>query len=408
MSHRCRFCDAELAHSFCDLGAQPLSNAFLSAAQLEAVEPHYPLHARVCARCFLVQVPAYARPEELFSDYAYFSSYAESWMEHARSFARDAVRRFALGRRSLVVEIASNDGYLLQNFVAQDIPVLGIEPARNVAAAASEKGVKTLTRFFGRDLAREMAAAGQAADLLIGNNVLAHVPEINDFVAGLKLVLKPGGTLVMEFPHLARLIDECQFDTIYQEHFSYLSLGSAAAILEAHGITVVDVAELPTHGGSLRISARHAGEVSPAPAVRALLERETAAGLRELATYSGFMRRVQEAKRRLLARLIDIKAAGGAIAAYGAAAKGNTLLNYCGVGTDFVDYVVDRNPHKQGRYLPGSRIPVHPPERLSETRPDYLLVLPWNLKDEVMRSMAGIRAWGGKFLLPMPSAELIA
>ena len=307
-----------------------------------------------------------------------------------------------------MVEVASNDGYLLRNFVDAAIPVLGIEPAGNVAQAAADQGVRTLARFFGRALAAELRQAGDLADLLVGNNVLAHVPDLNDFVAGLAMVLKPRGTLVMEFPHLARLVAGCQFDTIYQEHFSYFSLATACRVFAAHGLKVVDVEELPTHGGSLRIFAQHKSNAAELPSVSALVREEEAAGLRELSTYAQFAHRAAQAKRKLLSFLIEAKAAGRSVAAYGAAAKGNTLLNYCGVRTDFIDYVVDRNPAKQGRYLPGSRIPVHDPQRLFETRPDYVLILPWNLKDEVISTMAGIRAWGGKFVVPIPSPQVIA
>jgi hypothetical protein len=407
VTHRCRFCDGLLETTFCDLGAQPLSNAFLTAAQLEQPEPHYPLHARVCGACMLVQLPAHATPQAIFSDYAYFSSYSESWLEHARRFSAAAIERFGLGRDSLVIEVASNDGYLLRNFVAARIPVLGVEPAANVAAVAVREGVPTETRFFGRAFAQELAASGRQADLLVGNNVLAHVPDLNDFVAGLQAALKPRGTISMEFPHLLRLVDECQFDTIYQEHFSYFSLACAQRVFAAHGLAIVDVEEIPTHGGSLRIFAAHAG-AKASPAVAALLERERAAGLESLDAYRAFGERVRALKRKLVALLLAEKAAGRSIAAYGAAAKGNTLLNYCGLGPDLIDYVVDRNPHKQGRFLPGSRIPIHAPERVFETRPDYLVVLPWNLRDEVIRQMSGIRAWGGRFVLPIPSAEVVA
>lgn len=407
MTHACRFCGAALRHTFCDLGAQPLSNAFLTEEALDAPEAHYPLHARVCERCFLVQVPAFAAPEAIFSDYAYFSSYSEAWTAHAARLADVAIDRLGLGPASLVLEVASNDGYLLQHFAMRGVPVLGIEPATNVAQAARAKGIETLTRFFGAGLAAALRDAGRAADLLVGLNVFAHVPDLNDFAAGLGIALKPQGTLVLEFPHLLRLAEQCQYDTIYQEHFSYFSLASAQRVLAAHGLAVVDVEELPTHGGSLRLFARHDGAGVPSAAVHALLAREDAAGLGTLDTYATFSRRVRESKRKLLALMIGIKAAGASIAAYGAAAKGNTLLNYCGLRGDFIDYVVDRNPYKQGRYLPGTRIPVCDPARVFETRPAYLLILPWNLKEEVMEHMAGICAWGGRFIVPIPAPEVI-
>jgi SAM-dependent methyltransferase len=407
MTHACRFCGAALRHTFCDLGVQPLSNAFLTGEALDAPEPHYPLHARVCERCLLVQVPAFATPEAIFSDYAYFSSYSEAWTAHAARLADAAIARLGLGPASLVLEVASNDGYLLQHFATRGVPALGIEPAANVAQAARAKGIETLTRFFGAALATELRDAGRAADLLVGLNVFAHVPDLNDFAAGLAIALKPHGTLVLEFPHLLRLLEQCQYDTIYQEHFSYFSLASAQRVLAAHGLAVVDVEEIATHGGSLRLFARHAGTGAPSAAVHALLAREDAAGLGRLEAYAAFGRRVQESKRDLLSLMIGIKAAGASIAAYGAAAKGNTLLNYCGLRGDFIDYVVDRNPHKQGRYLPGTQIPVHDPGRVFETRPAYLLILPWNLRDEVMAQMAGIRAWGGRFIVPIPAPEVI-
>jgi 2-polyprenyl-3-methyl-5-hydroxy-6-metoxy-1,4-benzoquinol methylase len=408
MMHKCRFCSAALRQTFCDLGAQPLSNAFLTAEALDAPEPHYPLHARVCERCFLVQVQAFAAPEAIFTDYAYFSSYSDAWVAHAGRFAEAAVARCGLGPSSLVIEVASNDGYLLQHFGRRGVPTLGVEPAANVADAARKKGIETLTRFFGTQLAQELRAAGRSADLLVGMNVFAHVPDLNDFTAGLKIALKPRGTLVLEFPHLLRLMEQCQYDTIYQEHFSYFSLQCARRVLAAHDLEVVDVEEVPTHGGSLRLFVRHAGTEEVKPAVRALLAREDAAGLGTLDAYAAFGRRVVENKRRLLALMTGLKDQGASIVAYGAAAKGNTLLNYCGLRGDFIDYVVDRNPYKQGRYLPGTRIPVVDPSRVFDTRPAYLLILPWNLKDEVMAGMAGIRAWGGRFIVPIPAPEVLA
>jgi SAM-dependent methyltransferase len=405
----CRACGAPLRDSFCDLGASPLSNAFLEAPQLARMEPFYPLHAYVCAQCFLVQLPAGESPERLFGDYAYFSSYSDSWLAHAERYADLVVKRFGFGAQSQVVEIASNDGYLLQYFRAHGIPVLGIEPAANVAGVAREKGIPTRVSFFGAALARELVQEGLAADLLLGNNVLAHVPDLKDFVAGLKIALKPRGVITMEFPHLLQLMQHNQFDTIYHEHFSYFSLATAEAIFASQGLTLFDVEELPTHGGSLRIYARHAGDDSRAvgPAVAELKAREAAAGLGSLAPYAAFAEQVRETKRALLDFLIAAKREGKSVAGYGAPAKGNTLLNYCGIREDFIDYTVDRSPHKQGRYLPGTRIPIHAPEKLRETRPDYVLILPWNLKDEIVAQMAHIREWGGRFVVPIPRVEVL-
>jgi SAM-dependent methyltransferase len=405
----CRFCSAPLEVSFCDLGMTPLSNTYLAADELVRMERFYPLHAYVCGKCFLVQLPEFESPEHIFSDYAYFSSYSDSWLAHARAYTEEMTRRFGLGPRSQVIEVASNDGYLLQYFMQQGVPVLGIEPAANVARAAVAKGIPTEVRFFGRDTARELAGRGIRADLLLGNNVLAHVPDINDFVSGMKLALKPGGAITMEFPHLLRLMDQRQFDTIYHEHFSYLSFGAAAGVFDAHGLTLFDVEELPTHGGSLRIYARHAEERAPVSSrVGELRAREEAAGLRDLGAYAGFAETVRETKRSLLEFLIAAKRQGKKVAGYGAPAKGNTLLTYCGIGTDFIDYTVDRSPHKQGRFLPGTHIPIFAPEKLSETRPDYVLILPWNLKDEIVEQMAHVREWGARFVVPIPLVEVLA
>ena len=405
----CRFCGAPLEHTFCDLGMSPLSNAFLTADQLNAMEPFYPLHARVCGSCFLVQLQEFQSPEQIFSDYAYFSSYSDSWLEHARIYAGQMTQRYGLGPASRVVEIASNDGYLLQYFRSGGIPVLGVEPAANVAAAAEAKGIPTVVKFFGTRTAAELAADGRSADLLIGNNVLAHVPDLNDFVAGLALLLKPAGAVTLEFPHLLRLMEETQFDTIYHEHFSYFSFTTAERVFARHGLALFDVEELPTHGGSLRIHARHAKNFSVAVSDRVaeLKRREAGAGLGRLSTYAGFGERVRETKRALLEFMVGAKRQGKRLAGYGAAAKGNTLLNYCGIRGDFLDCVVDRSPHKQNRFLPGTRIPVLPPEKLRETRPDYLLILPWNLKAEIMEQMAHIRQWGGRFVVPIPRVEVL-
>ena len=406
---QCRFCGATLRHTFLDLGVSPLSNSYLSEDDLDRMEPFYPLHARVCAECFLVQLGEYESPEHIFQDYAYFSSYSASWVEHARRYCDEMARRLGLGAASHVVEVASNDGYLLRNFVARGVPVLGVEPARNVAAAAVEAGVPTVSEFFGRRLARELAAAGKSADLLLGNNVLAHVPDLNDFVAGLKILLKPRGVVTLEFPHLLRLIEGGQFDTIYHEHFSYFSFHTAERVLAAHGLAVFDVDELPTHGGSLRVHARHAEDASRETGGRVadLRAREEAAGITRLETYLSFEDKAREVKGALLEFLVRARREDKRVAGYGAPAKGNTLLNYCGVRTDFLDYTVDASPHKQGRYLPGTRVPVYAPERLRETRPDYVLILPWNLRDEITAQAAYVREWGGRFVVPVPATEVL-
>jgi len=406
---RCRFCRAALSHLVVDLGCQPLANAYLAPEDLDRMEPFYPLRLFVCDRCFLVQLEDYVTPEALFSNYAYFSSYSDSWLEHCRAYVEAVVPRFGLDATSRVIEVASNDGYLLQYFREKGVPVLGIEPAGNVAAAAAQRGVPTLVRFFGREAAAALAAEGVQADLLIGNNVLAHVPALNDFVAGLKVALKPQGVLTMEFPHLLRLMEENQFDTIYHEHFSYFSFTTARDVFAAHGLTVFDVEQIPTHGGSLRVYVRHAADQSKPIEARvvSVLQEEERWGVRHLGRYHAFGEQVKATKRRLLEFLIRAKDAGRTIAAYGAPAKGNTLLNYCGVRTDFIDYTVDRSPHKQGRYLPGSHIPVHSPQRISETRPDYLLILPWNLKDEIIQQLGFVRAWGCAFIVPIPEVQVV-
>lgn len=405
----CRFCRAPLTHSLLDLGVSPLCEAYVPADRLEAMEPFYPLHAYVCDRCWLVQVGESVPPEALFTEYAYFSSYSDSWLAHAAAYVDRVVPRLGLGPRSQVVEVGSNDGYLLQHFIPRGIPVLGVEPAQNVAVAAVRRGVPTVTEMFGFRAAEALVAAGCRADLLVGNNVLAQVPDLNDFVAGLAHVLAPRGVLTLEFPHLLCLLEETQFDTIYHEHFSYFSLGTVARVLTAHGLTLFDVERLPTHGGSLRVYAQRAGEgVEPVdPRVRALIDGERAAGLERLERYGTFRDQVHEAKRALLEFLIGARRAGHRVAGYGAPGKGNALLNYCGIGTDFIEYTVDRNPYKQGKYLPGSRIPVFAPDRIAETRPDYLLILPWNLREEIVAQMAHIRAWGGRFVVPIPRAAVL-
>jgi SAM-dependent methyltransferase len=374
------------------------------------MEPFYPLHVYVCEKCFLVQLQEYVTPEHIFSDYAYFSSYSDSWLAHASKYTDQMVERFAIGAQSLVVEVASNDGYLLQYFVEKQIPVLGIEPAANVAAVAVQKGVSTLVKFFGAETARELAASSKKADLLLGNNVLAQVPDLNDFVAGMKILLKPAGVITMEFPHLQRLMEQNQFDTIYHEHFSYFSLVTVEKIFAAHGLTLFDVEELHTHGGSLRIYARHAEDSSkPVSAhITELRAREESMGYSRIETYSRFAEQVKETKRKLLEFLIEAKRSGKKIAGYGAPGKGNTLLNYCAIRTDFLDYTVDRNPHKHGRFLPGTHVPIYPPDRIRETRPDYVLILPWNLKDEIIKQNGFIREWGGMFVVPIPEVKIYA
>jgi len=405
----CRFCGERLKYSLVDLGMSPLCESYVPLEKLDSMEPFYPLHVLVCHRCFLAQLGDYVAPEEIFTDYAYFSSYSDSWLDHSKRYTLAMKDRLDLGPGSFVVEVASNDGYLLQYFVEQGISVLGIEPAANVARVAEQKGVPTLVRFFGRELASELVAQGKQADLVLGNNVLAQVPDVNDFVAGLAMVLKPEGVLTLEFPHLSRLIDGNQFDTIYHEHFSYFSLHTTERILEAHGLTLIDVEELPTHGGSLRVFARRKNGRPPAPSARvlALKQEEERAGLTTLAGYAEFAGRVEETKWRLLEFLMGARREGRRVVGYGAPGKGNTLLNFCGIRTDFVDFVVDRNPYKQGKFLPGTHIPIHHPDRLAEAKPDYVLILPWNLKDEIVRQLAFVRHWGGRFVVPIPSVQIL-
>ena len=406
----CRFCGAPVAATVVDLGMSPLCESFLPADQLNQMEPFYPLHVTVCGKCFLVQLEAYVTPEHIFTDYAYFSSFSDSWLKHAENYTELMVQRFGLNARSHVVELASNDGYLLQYFVKKGIPCLGIEPAANVAEVAVKLGVPTLVKFFGSQTARELAAQGKHADLILGNNVLAQVPDLNDFVGGMKILLKPQGVITIEFPHLMRLMQENQFDTIYHEHFSYFSLFTSEKIFEAHGLKLFDVDELPTHGGSLRIYGRHAEDSSKPVAARVteLRAREEAAGLTRLDGYARFAEQVKETKRKLLDFLIQAKRARKQIVGYGAPGKGNTLLNYCGIRTDFLDYTVDRSPYKHGKFTPGTHIPIFPVEKIRETRPDYVLILPWNLKDEIMKQMAYIREWGGQFVVPIPEAKVFS
>ena len=406
---KCRFCGETLDYTFVDLGMSPLCESYLTVEQLNIVEPFYPLHVYVCEKCFLVQLEEYVDPDNIFTEYAYFSSYSDSWLKHAQRYVDMISSRYSLGSDSQVVELGSNDGYLLQYFVASGVPALGIEPAKNVAQAAIDKGVPTLTEFFGENLARNLVAEGKHADLLLGNNVLAQVPDINDFVSGMKLLLKKAGVITMEFPHLVRLMEGNQFDTIYHEHFSYFSLIAVEKIFAAHGLTVFDVEELTTHGGSLRIYVCHRGdETYPVlPSVSDLREFEISFGLIELATYASFAEQVRETKRKLLEFLIDCKRRGKTVVGYGAPGKGNTLLNYCGIRTDFVDFTVDRNPYKQGKFLPGTHIPIHGPDKISSMQPDYVLILPWNFKDEIISQNRDVYDWGGRFVVPIPEVTIM-
>jgi SAM-dependent methyltransferase len=407
----CRSCGAELRRTFVDLGTTPLANSYLEPSQVDEPEPRYPLHARVCESCLLVQVEDVVPAEDIFSNYAYASSYSVSWVEHARRFADHAVERFDLGPSSLVVEVASNDGYLLQHFRDRGIPIMGVEPAANLAAVAVEAGIPTDVRFFGAEAARDLVARGLEADLVVGNNVLAHVPDLNDFVAGIATVLGPHGVVSIEVPHLLRLIEDVQFDTIYHEHFSYFSLYASERAFERHGLRIFDVEQLPTHGGSLRLlacRAEHPGD--DGPGLEAVRKAEHDAGLDGIDGYDGFAPRVERCRQSVLHFLDTARAEGKRVVCYGAAAKGNTLLNYCGVTADagLIDYVVDRSPHKQGRLLPGSRLAIEAPERVAETTPDYLLILPWNLRDEIVEQMSHVTTWGGQFATPVPEVRVFS
>lgn len=409
---KCRFCAEPLARVMCDLGMSPLANSYVNFENSRNAEKSYPLKVWVCEKCLLVQLEEFESPDAIFSDYLYFSSFSTSWVEHARRYCVMMTERFGFNSASKVVEIASNDGYLLQHFKASGIPVLGIEPATNVAKVAwEERGIPSIMKFFGVDTAQELVATGNAADLLMGNNVLAHVPNINDFVGGLKIALKPTGVITFEFPHLERLIDENQFDTIYHEHFSYLSFLAVETVFASHGLTLFDVEELPTHGGSLRIFACHADNNGSAYAVTervgAMRKQETASGITDMAAYIAFGEKVKNTKRKLLKFLIEAKEDGKSVVGYGAAAKGVTLVNYCGVRDDLLDYVVDKSPHKQNHYMPGVRIPIYGPEKIFETEPDYVLILPWNLRQEISADMAKIRDWGGRFVVPIPEVRVL-
>jgi SAM-dependent methyltransferase len=403
----CRLCGTGLRRTFVDLGMSPLCESFLDAEDLNRMEAFYPLHVRICEECLLVQLETYVPAEEIFGgDYAYFSAYSDSWVEHARVYAERMTERLALSHESLVVELASNDGYLLQHFVRAGIPALGIDPARNVAEAARARGVDTLCEFFGADLAERLVEERGYADLVVANNVVAHVPDVTDFVDGMRILLAPDGVATIEVPHLVRLVEGLQFDTIYHEHYSYFSFHTLVRLFREHGLHVFDVEELPSHGGSLRVFVRRAdGEAEDA--VAALLERERAAGYDSLEGYEGFGERVAEAKRRLLELLIGLRRDGARIAGYGAPGKGNTLLNYCGIRTDFLEYTVDRNPGKHGKFLPGTHIPIYPPERIAEMRPDYVLILPWNLKREIAAQLDYVREWGGRLIVPIPEPEVL-
>jgi C-methyltransferase-like protein/putative zinc binding protein/methyltransferase family protein len=404
----CRFCETPLELTMVDLGKSPLCESFLPADRVEEMEPFYPLHVRVCTKCWLAQLPSFVPPDEIFHEYAYFSAYSASWVEHAHTYVNMITERLSLGHDSLVVELASNDGYLLQHFLPKGVPVLGIDPAANVAVAAEERGVPTLVEFFGVELAERLVRERGHADLMLGNNVLAQVPDLNDFVHGVAILLAERGTATFEFPHLARLLEGLQYDTIYHEHFGYFSLTTIREVFAAHGLTLVDVEELHSHGGSLRVYAQHAAAGgAPAPAVDALVAREEAEGLLDPDCYHAFAREVAESKRRLLELLIRLKREGNQVVGYGAPGKGNTLLNYCGVGTDFLDYTVDRNPYKHGRFTPGMQIPIQPPERIAETRPDAILILPWNLAREIAAQLAYTEDWGAQLIVPIPFATVL-
>jgi SAM-dependent methyltransferase len=404
----CRFCDARLDLTMVDLGKSPLCESFLPADRLESMEPFFPLHVRVCEQCWLAQLPSFVPPDEIFHEYAYFSAYSDSWVEHARAYVEMISDRLELTSDSLVVELASNDGYLLQHFLPRRIPVLGIDPAANVARAAEDRGVPTLVEFFGVELAERLIGEGRRADLILGNNVLAQVPDINDFIGGVAILLAPGGTATFEFPHLGRLLEGLQYDTIYHEHFSYFSLSTIEKIVRAHGLRVIDVEELASHGGSLRVYAAHrADSREAAPGVAGLIAREDAEGLRDPARYYRFAEEVEESKWALLDLLIELRRGDKQIVGYGAPGKGNTLLNFCGIRTDFLDYTVDRNPYKQGRFTPGTHIPILPPERIAETRPDAIVILPWNLAREIATQLAYTREWGAQLIVPIPTAAVL-
>jgi SAM-dependent methyltransferase len=405
----CRLCGESLRHTFVDLGMSPLCETFLTADELDGVERFYPLHVRICESCLLPQLEDYVPANDIFREYAYFSAFSDSWVAHARAYAEAMIKRLRLGEHSLVVELASNDGYLLQHFVERGIPALGIDPAANVAEAAKARGVETLVDFFDSKLARELVAQGRSGDLIAANNVLAQVPPLNDFVAGIEILLAPGGVATIEVPHLARLIEGLQFDTIYHEHYSYFSLTTLDTLFSPHGLEIFDVEELPSHGGSLRVYVRRPGESTEpvSESVSRLLSEEHAAGYDSVEGYREFGVRVAEAKWSLLELLIGLRRLGKTIVGYGAPGKGNTLLNYCGIRTDLLDYTVDRNPYKHGRFLPGTHIPIYPPDHIEETKPDYILILPWNLKKEISAQLSYVRDWGGQLIVPIPRPEIL-
>lgn len=407
--NKCRFCEKELTHTFVDLGMSPVANDYMDEYQTEHMEPFFPLHVYVCSGCFLVQLPNHRTEDEIFTDnYAYFSSYSSSWLAHSKQYVEMMCKRFDFNSSQLVVELASNDGYLLQYFKEKNVPVLGVEPTKNTAAVAIKKGIPTITKFFGIDTAKDLVKQGKKADLLIGNNVLAHVPDLNDFVAGMKILLKPFGVITMEFPHLLRLMQKNQFDTIYHEHYSYFSLKTVERIFAYHGLTIFDVDELTTHGGSIRIYARHTKNkaLKKTKNVSRVKRKENEYGLGRLKTYAAFRKKVAKIKVDFLEFLISAKKENKSVAGYGAPAKGNTFLNFCGMRTDFIQYTVDASPHKQHHYLPGVKIPIFSPQKIYDTKPDYVLILPWNLKKEIMDSMSGIRDWGGKFVTAIPKLKV--
>jgi 2-polyprenyl-3-methyl-5-hydroxy-6-metoxy-1,4-benzoquinol methylase len=406
---KCRFCGTQIEHSFVDLGMSPLCQTHILSSELNKFETFYPLHAFVCTECWLVQLDEFVSPEEIFSEYDYFSSFSTSWVEHAKKYSEKMTEELELNESSLVVEVASNDGYLLQHFINANIPVLGIEPAANVAEAALEKGIRTTVQFFGEQTAKGIKSEFGAADLLLGNNVLAHVPDINDFVKGMKVLLSKTGTITMEFPHLLNLIQLNQFDTIYHEHFSYLSFYTVQKIFAHHSIAIFDVEEIPTHGGSLRIYGKHDTDSSREVSenVRILIDKEISYGINDLGIYNKYEEQVKETKRKLLSFLIEIKNAGKTVVGYGAPGKGNTLLNYCAIRQDFLDYTVDLSTQKQGKFTPGCRLPIRDPAVIKETKPDYILVLPWNLIDEISKQHSYISEWGGKFVVPIPEVKVI-
>ena len=404
----CRFCGSELNQNFVDLGMSPLSNSYLNAEQINQKEPFYPLHVFVCNNCLLVQLEEFESPQNIFTNYAYFSSYSKTWLEHAQEYVNMMISRFGFDEKSRIIEIASNDGYLLQYFKEKKIPILGIEPAVNVGEVAEKKGIPTIFKFFGTETAKKLANSDKKADLLLGNNVLAHVPNLNDFVKGLKILLKPNGVITMEFPHLLQLIQQNQFDTIYHEHFSYFSFLVVQKIFSSHQLTIFDVDEIPTHGGSLRIYAKHEEnqELKVSENILKLIKKEYEFGLDKIITYSNFQKKVELLKQQICKFFISIKKEGKTIIGYGAPAKGNTLLNYCEIGNEVINYTVDKNPHKQGLFLPGTHIPIESPEKIKITKPDYILILPWNLKDEIIQQIDFIREWGGKFVTVIPEVKI--